>query len=195
MREVVHRNDAVNHGVSSFESSVRRNNRYFFICCKQMRLLRFTGHFPQMPRYNISINKAGIISYVSFNAPRSFGIIGVYKISHKSSPRSFTMTRFRRPAKIAQRDLFYFRISTGEKARKVCTIVTRGAYTSQSPTDLHCSANSFSNRSRARCIRAYVHSYGGYVSPFADRRCTTGSCGSSICIRNWFAPDTGLAIE
>ena len=50
--------------------------------------------------------------------------------------------------------------------------------------DLHRCTNSFGNRSGARIYThayTHIHSYGEHVSPFADRRCTTGLCGSSIC--------------
>jgi len=174
---------------------------YLKVVCKKVIIpLYVLTNVPQFASHlskclDISINKGRIISYVSFNALRLFGIIGIYKISHKNSETVYDHA-IPPAGKITVSFAVWFILYSdfhGEKARKVCTIVTRGAYTSQSPMDLHRCTNSFGNRSGARI---YAHTFIWWAriaicrSPMHD-----GFVRLFYMHRNWFAPDTGLAIE
>ena len=145
---------------------------------------------------DISINKGRIISYVSFNALRLFGIIGIYKISHKNSETVYDHA-IPLAGKITVSFAVWFILYSdfhGEKARKVCTIVTRGAYTSQSPMDLHRCTNSFGNRSGARIIHTHIRTYIHMVSTYrhlqiADaRRVCAALLYAPKLVCTWYRP-------
>jgi len=83
----------------------------------------------------------------------------------------------------------------GEKVRKVCTIVTRGVRILLKAQRIYIVARTRSVTGRAR-VHAYARAFAWRVriaicrSPMHD-----GFVRLFYMHRNWFAPDTGLAIE